>query len=186
MIELYDPARLGRQVDRSFLLLGGAMVLVVLGLAAYAFKLQAGLQQVQSQTRELEARLQRAGTATTVNPTLLLDLRNEVQRLENEVAAAVIDESKGPGLSTAQWMERLAALGTGEVSLQRVEIDRSGAARIEGLATTTAALSAFVQSWERQGDLSALKPRSLEVRQDKAAGQVLRFQLRATPAGGKP
>lgn len=207
MIELFDPARLERRRDPWMIGSGVVLVLAVVGMGVWAVTLQARLQDLKAQTRELEARLKREAERPAGLPAqaLLADLAARAQKLEAEVAAAGGPVEGAVVISPVQWMDRLSALGSREVSLQKIEIDRSGSVRLEGLAASPAALSALVQAWERQEQFATLPPRSFEVKQERAesgagaagaqvggaqAASHLRFQLRAaargaTVAGGR-
>ncbi len=201
MIELFDAARLTTQRDHTLPLAGGLLLLVGGSMAAYTAFLQVQLHGTQSRTQALQAQLatldsasskgKTAASATAASPhaALLADLQHQAEKLEREARQAdpPAEPSASVGTPTAaQWMDHLAALTMAETSLQKVDIERGGSARIEGLATSPQALNALVQAWEKQHGLALLQPRSIEVRQEKLPAPFLRFQLRATPLPPAP
>ena len=185
MIELFDAERLLRRRDLSLAL--GALVLVLGagGMGLYAVSLQSRLNGLISQSSALDKQLARFKAKDEPTPALVADLQQQVERLEGDVAAA----SGGPlsyGLAASQWLDRLSRLSSAQVSLNKIEIDRSGSARVEGIAMSPQAVSGFVQAWGEQDKLGPVRARSLQVRQDKTSASLLRFQLRANaPLGAR-
>jgi hypothetical protein len=194
VIELYDAARLTVKRDHT-LAAGGATLLVTAGLmAAYTAFLHFQLSSTQVRTKELQAQLAsldapaRAGAspaAASPRAALVADLQRQAENLERDAAQA--GQNHGPEVpdkvpTASQWMAHLGALTLPETTLQKVDIERSASARLEGLATSPQALTALVQAWERQEGLSHLLPRSIDIKQEKLPAPFLRFQLRATPA----
>ena len=119
----------------------------------------------------------------------MADLQRQAEQLEREARHADAPAEHTPAAGTptaAQWMDHLAALTLAETSLQKVDIERGGSARIEGLATSPQALNALVQAWQKQDGLALLQPRSIEVKHEKLPASFLRFQLRATPLPPAP
>lgn len=185
MIELFDADRLLPKRDWSLLRAGGALAAVALGMGVYGWMLGDRLRAGEAERNQLRQRLQAAQPASAASPTLLADLEREAQRLEAEAALATgTDAPAAP--RPAQWMMRMADLATSDVSLSRIEIDRAGAVRIEGLAASPQAVSRFLQAWDRQHAQNPPAPaRALEVRQDPAAAPNLRFSLRAGAPAAK-
>ena len=201
MIELYDATRLTVKRDHT-LALASSTLLVASGLmAAYTAFLQLQLHGTQSRTQALQAQLAALDTpgskskpstpaaAASPRAALMADLQRQAEQLEREArhAGPTTDSTAAVGTPTAaQWMDHLAALTLTETSLQKVDIERGGSARIEGLATSPQALNALVRAWEKQDGLAQLQPRSIEVKQEKLPAPFLRFQLRATPVPPAP
>ena len=185
MIELFDAERLLRRRDHSLAL--GVLVLALGagGMGLYAVSLQTRLNGLISQSNVLDKEIARFKDKGEPTPALVADLQQQVERLEGDVAAA----SGGPlsyGLAASQWLDRLSRLSSGQVSLNKIEIDRSGSARVEGMAQSPQAVSGFVQAWGEQDKLGPVRARSLQVRQDKTSTSLLRFQLRANaPVGAR-
>ncbi len=183
MIELFDPARLLPRKDRSLLAAGVLLSLGAGALGVYGLTLQHQWQRAEAQRRTLAAELQRTALPPPpASSTVLADLLRQAETLEAELAASSGDA--GNGLSASQWLDRLDALGTADVSVSLAEIDRAGAARIDGMARTPQALGRYVQAWEQQDRLAAVPARGIEIRQDAQAAPQLRFQLRATALRG--
>ena len=115
----------------------------------------------------------------------MADLQRQAEQMERDAASAGLHsgatEADVKTPTPTQWMEHLGALTQADTSLQKVDIERSGSARIEGLAASPQALSALVQAWEKQDGLAHLLPRSIAIKQEKLPAPYLRFQLRATP-----
>jgi hypothetical protein len=185
VIELFDAKRLLPRRDSSLLLAGGALGLGLAGLGVHAVMLAQQLQQVQADGRRAQTELARLKTlAPAPAAALLADLEQQALRLEAELLAAGANPNASSP-SASQWLEKLDALSQSDIGLTLVEIDRAGAARIEGQARTPEAMSGYVQAWDRQQAASPLRTRGLEVRQDDKAAPLLRFQLRANLAGPK-
>lgn len=194
MIELYDAARLTVKRDHTLAVVGSTLLVTAGLMAAYTTFLQVQLSGTRTRTQELQAQLASldkptpAGArsaAASPRAALVADLQRQAETLERVAA----DARPGPGADApdraptpAQWMEHLGALTQPDTALQKVDIERSGSARLEGLATSPQALNDLVQAWERQDGLSHLLPRSIDVKQEKLPAPFLRFQLRATPA----
>lgn len=193
MIELFDAARLSPKRDHSLVLLALTLAAGAGALAVYAGQLQQQLRAESARKVQLEGQLRQAKARSNA-PTgaLIADLQRELQLAEGELAAArprdgTIDangDGTGEELPTpAAWLDRLAALGTPDLSLARVDVDARGGARIEGLATSAQAVSSFVQAFSRHEARVGLKPRAVELKQDKANAALLRFQLIASAPG---
>ena len=194
MIELYDPARLTVKRDHTLAAAGGTLLVTAGVMAAYTAFLQLKLSSTHTRTHQLQAQLAsldgpaRAGARpanASPRAALVADLQRQAETLEQLAAQA--SQNHGPEFAdkaptASQWMAHLSALTQPETTLQKVDIERSGSARLEGLATSPQALGALVQAWEKQDALSHLLPRSIEIKQEKLPVPYLRFQLRATPA----
>ncbi len=185
MIELFDSERLLPRRDWSLAGAGLAVLLTGAALATYGMTLQSRLQVAERQRADAQQRLQAVKSLSAPSGALLADLQREVERLEAEAApdprAPVV-----PGPTPAQWMLRLADLASNEVSLSKIEVDRAGAVRIEGLAASPQAVSRFLQAWDQaQQQASPVPARAIEVRQDPTAAPLLRFQLRAAAPAHK-
>jgi tellurite resistance protein len=115
----------------------------------------------------------------------LVDLRAQVDKLEAEVAAAS-STAAANGAVASQWLDRLETLAVADISLSKIDIERSGGARIEGLARSPQAVSGFVQAFSNQDRQAPAQPRSIEVRHDKTTAQQVNFTMRATVAAGLP
>lgn len=180
MIELYDRERLDPRRDRSLPVVAALALAVVAAVGGWSALLYTRVQAVEAQARELQARVGsgRQPAAAAATPIALAELQRQVERLEAEAAGAA---RGGALLAPSQWLDRLAGMASAEVSLSRIEIDRGGAARIEGQAASPQALARFVQEWERQEPQATVLARSLELRQDKGESPRWRFQMRATP-----
>ena len=179
MIELFDAKRLLPRRDRSLLLAGGVLGLGVVGLAVHALLLHQQLNDTQTESRHVQADLVRLqGASPPPAPALLADLEQQAVRLEAELAAAGGNPNSGSPRAS-QWLERLDALASADIGLSLVEIDRAGAARVEGWARSPQAVSGYVQAWEHQEALTPMRARAIEVRQDEKAGPLLHFLMRA-------
>lgn len=185
MIELFDAERLLPRRDWSLPLAGLALAVAGIGIGSYGLSLQTRLQATERQRSELDQRLREAKVVPTTTGALLADLQREAERLEAEVAPDPRLPST-PGPTPSQWMLRLGELGSSEVSLSKVEVDRGGSVRIEGMATSPQAVSRFLQSWDQaQLQATPVPARAIEVRQDTTSAPLLRFQLRATAPQSK-
>lgn len=186
MIELFDASRLLPRRDRSLAIAGGLLGLGLLGLGVHAFLLDRELQVLKADARNRQAELTRLkAAAPPPAPALLADMEQVARRLEAELALAT-GGTAGTAPAPSQWMERLDALKSDDVGLNRIEIDRSGSARVEGVAKTPQAMSRYVQAWEQEGTPAPMRARAIEVRQDEKAAPLLRFQMRANLPGPTP
>ena len=193
MIELYDAARLHIKRDRSLAAATFTLLFTTSVMAAYTGFLHLQLRYAEASTQTLQGQLAALaapagagkGGAASPRATLIAELRRQAEQLERD--AAINSAYSGPGsgdqlLSPAQWMHSLGTLAQADTSLQKVDVDRAGSARIEGLATHTQALNNLVRAWENQEQLAPVQPRTLEIRQEKGPAPFLRFQLRASPS----
>ena len=179
MIELFDPEKLLPRRDWSLAVAGLALLVTGGALAAYGVSLQTRLQAAERQRADTQQRLQAVKSLPAPSGALLADLQREVTRLEAEAAPDPRTVTV-PGPTPAQWMLRLAELSSSEVSLSKIEVDRAGAVRIEGMAASPQAVSRFLQAWDQsQQQATPVPARAIEVRQDPAAAPLLRFRLRA-------
>ena len=179
MIELFDAARLTPRRDYSLVVAALMMAVGAASMSVYAASLQARLRGLEAHRIQLDGHLRQQAARPVPSATLVADLQLQVERLEGEVAAA----TGGPasyGLTAPQWLDRLGALAAADVSLSKIEIDRAGSARIEGLAASAQAVSGFVQAFSDQDKRAPVRARSIEVRQDKTETARLSFQMRAT------
>jgi Tfp pilus assembly protein PilN len=189
MIELFDANRLLPQRDRSLLLAGGVLGVGVVGLAAHAVYLEQQITHAQAEGRGAASELTRLkAVAPPPGAALLADLEQQALRLEADLAAAGGNPggANGANPKASQWLERLETLASAEIGLSRVEIDRSGSARVEGMARSPQAVSSYVQAWERQQEEAPMRARAIEVRQDEKSAPLLHFQLRANLPGPQP
>jgi hypothetical protein len=185
VIELFDANRLLPRRDHSLSIAGGVLALGVLALGGHVVLMNNEVRQLQTQARQQEAELARMKLAEPPPaPALVAELEAQARVLEAEVAAATGGAGSAP--SPSQWLERLDALSSTEVGLSRIEIDRAGSARIEGVARTPQAMSGYVQAWEAQQVPSPMRARAIEVRPDDKAAPLLRFQMRANLPGPAP
>lgn len=194
MIELFDAERLITRRDHSSMLAGLVLALAAGALAVHAAGLQRQLQREQARGKQLDASLRTLPTRTPASTQLVADLQRQVTLAEAELAAFGPAAGAAPDVAPpSAWLDRLATLGSPDVSLARIEIDAQGGTRIEGLATSAQAVSGFVHAFSqasaRHDALVAgaqgapvPTPRAVEVRQDKTQTAHLRFQLRATPS----
>lgn len=189
MIELFDASRLLPRRDHSLPLLGLVLAAAAGAIAVYAGSLQQQLRVEQASKQRLESELRRAQAQGSKAPSaaLLADLQRQAEQAEAENAAASSATPRGEAaLAPSAWLERLASLGSAELSLTKVDVDPRGSAHIEGLAVNAQAVSNFVQAFSRQEALAGLAPRSVELRHDKTSAPHLRFQMQATAPGGAP
>jgi hypothetical protein len=185
VIELFDAQRLLPQRDRSLLIAGGVLALGVLALGTHVLLMQSEFNQLQAESRRQLVELARLKAAEPPPaPALLADLETQARQLEAEIALATGGTGSSP--TPSQWLERLDSLASAEVGLSRIEIDRAGSARIEGLARSPQAMSGYVQAWETQQTPSPMRARAIEVKQDDKAAPFLRFQMRANLPGPAP
>jgi hypothetical protein len=184
VIELFDAARLLPRRDHSLSIAAAAAALGLLALGAHGYNLQRELNTLQAESRTQVAELAKLkAAAPPPTQALLADMEQLARRLESEVAAATGGNGAGPAPTPSQWLARLDALGNSEVGLSRIEIDRAGSARIEGVAKSPQAMSGYVQAWERENAPAPMRARAIEVRQDDKAAPLLRFQMRANLPG---
>ena len=166
MIELYDAARLLPRRDLSLPALAAALLLALGGVGLYGWNLQARLLDADAQRAQLQQHLTQLRAQTAPSAALLADLQREAERLESE-SLADPRQAAATGPLPSQWMLRLADLGSSDISLTRIDVDRGGAVRLEGLASSAQAVSPSSRSgWRR-------------VRQDAASAPLLNFKLRA-------
>ncbi len=200
MIELYDAARLVKRRDLSLPVTALLLLLCATAMASYAQLLHGRLQRVQADLQEMQNLVAHNAAAPSTPRVPLSELLRQAEQLEREAsmdgqAVGPSIQPAGPGAGSAvderdpaqplrasQWLHRLGLLAQPDVSLQKVEVERSGAVRVEGVAAHADALNNFVQTWERQDELARLQPRSIEVKQERTPSQLLRFHLRATLA----
>lgn len=185
MIELYDIQRLQPRRDRSALLGLLALLLLACGLSGYGWSLQSRLAVAEAQRSTLQQRLAAAQARPAPTPALLIDLQRELARLEGE-ARAELSGAPAAGPAPSQWMQRLADLGNTELSLSKIEVDRSGTVQVEGLASSPQAVSRLLQQWDQgQAATGPAPARAIDLRQDPGAAPLLRFSLRAAAAVDK-
>lgn len=182
MIELFDAERLAPRRDHSLALCAVVLALGVGALSVYAYALQQRLRDAEAQRVVLQTQLKNAQPKLALNPALVADMQRQAEALEVQIkrTSAAEPNTSGEALRPSTWLDRLGTLATHDVSLAKVEIESDGSARIEGLATTPAAVSAFVQAFAAQ-NRQAPAPRAIEVRQEKAMAPYLRFVMRANP-----
>jgi hypothetical protein len=180
MIELFDAARLIPRRDYSLPLAAAAVLLVLAAAGTYGWSLQTRLADVERQRAELQQRVQQLRGLPAPSSALLADLQRETERLEAE-GRADPRHAMASAPPPSQWMLRMADLGSAEVSLSKIEVERGGAVRIEGLAASPQAVSRFLQHWDRtQPSATPVPARAIDVRQDPATAPLLTFKLRAT------
>lgn len=179
MIELYDAARLLPRRDLSLPALAAALLLALGGVGLYGWNLQARLLDADAQRAQLQQRLTQLRAQTAPSAALLADLQRQAERLESE-SLADPRQAAATGPLPSQWMLRLADLGSSDISLTRIDVDRGGAVRLEGLASSAQAVSRLLQHWDRtQSATSPVPARAIDVRQDAASAPLLSFKLRA-------
>lgn len=182
MIELFDAARLATRRDHSPAICVGVLALGAATISVYAYALQQRLRGAEAQRVALQTQLENTQPKAQLNPALVADMQRQAEALEAQLKLTTAAATTAlDGLRPSTWLERLGTLGSSELSLAKVELDRSGAARIEGLATTPAAVSAFVQAFAAQNRQAPLQARAIELRQEKAMAPYLRFVMRANP-----
>lgn len=201
MIELFDSSRLTVKRDHTLAALGSTLLVISGLMAAYTAYLQVQLSSTQNRTQNLQAELaaldsggRGAGKTAPTSPraALVADLQRQAEQMERVAMLTRTASGNPSGTSTAdtaptpaQWMDHLSALTQADTSLQKVDIERDGSARIEGLASSPQALNTLVQAWEKEDGLAHLQPRSIDIKHEKSTASFLRFQLRATPAPAK-
>jgi hypothetical protein len=193
VIELFDAARLTIKRDHTLALASGTLLFTAGAMAAYTGFVHLQLRSALSNTQQLQTQLSALAApgglskngAPSPRAALVADLRRQAEQLERQASLNSAYGAQGAGeplLSPAQWMHSLGALAQADTSLNKVDIDRAGSVRVEGLATDTQALNSLVQAWEKQESLAPVQPRSLDIRQEKSPAPFLRFQLRASPS----
>lgn len=205
MIELFDREALLPKRDPSLWAAGGVLLLAAVALGGYTLWLKHLLQRTGQERQRLEAHVRLLDDQKPANPALLTDLRAQAEALEGSLAA-LRPSNHSLTMRPSQWLDRLDGLAAPGLSLTKVDIDPSGAARINGQATNTQVVNGFVQAWARQDVLARLNPRSIEVKQEDVApapgagpgpvavggtkppaATVLRFELRvAAPHAPTP
>jgi hypothetical protein len=186
VIELFDAPRLRPRVDHSLALAALGLGLVALALGAYGWTLQNQLHAQERQRSELQQRLQAPADAAAPSPALLAELDREARSLE---AAAGFDagDNAAARTSPAAWMQQLAALGTPDIGLTRIELGRDGQVRLEGRAASAQAVSRFVAAWDQApGAHRELPPRAVELHHADDSAPGLRFTLRASTTTVEP
>lgn len=179
MIELYDATRLLPRRDHSLALLSAGLLLAVGGVGLYGWGLQGRLADAEGQRASLQQRMQTTSGLPAPKPALLADLQREAERLEAE-GLADPQQANAQGPTPSQWMLRLGELGSTDISLTKIEVDRAGAVRLEGQAASPQAVSRLLQQWDRaQTATSPVPARAIDVRQDPATAPLLNFKLRA-------
>lgn len=181
MIELFDAERLLPRRDPSLPLAALALLLGLGGMGAYAWTLQTRLEAAQAGQLSLQRQLLQAQGTPPPTAALVADLQRQALQLEAAVSAAH-QAASGDGTSASSWLDRLGLLASSDVSLSRIDIDRAGAVRIEGMAQSPQAVNGFVQAWSAQQRYAPMLARSIEVKQDKFAAPQLSFSMRATAA----
>lgn len=180
-VELFDRDRL--RPRRRWPLAPQALpaLAVLAGALAWGAISQHELKSVRAEVQSTRAQLAQLQVAETTRAgesgtAARLALTQRAERLEAELAALdpVPRQAASQPLPSG-WMARLETLAAPQTSLTRVEIDRSGAARVEGVAVDAQAVSRFVSAWSSQDAMAALPPRALDVQQTPRNG-----------AGGSP
>lgn len=182
MIELYDATLLEPRRDWTLPVFALALAVGASSLSAWGWTLHGQWRQAEAGNAALRAQIDRRPTQAAPAAAILADLERRAQLMEARLVAhepAAADTAMRP----SSWLQRLGSLSSDGVSLARVEVDRSGATRIEGVATDAAAANRFVQAFARQESNTALRARSIELRQDKTQAPYLRFALRASAPG---
>lgn len=182
MIELYDAALLEPRRDWTLPAFALALAVGTGAISAWGWTLQGQWREAETRNAALRTQLNRKPAHPAPAAALLADLERQAQLIE---ARLVVQEpaAADAALRPSAWLQRLATLTTTGVSVARVEVDRSGATRIDGLATDAASANGFVQAFARQEADTTLRARSIELRQDKAQAPYLRFSLRASAPG---
>ena len=181
MIELFDASRLLPRRDHSLALVVLVLALTAGGMSVYAQQLQTKLRAADAEKQTLIASLRQAQARPLPSRSLLTDLAQQLQRLESDITLA---QGAGAGasesLAASSWLARVHTLGQAELSLSKIDIERHGGARFEGLAHSAQAVSGFVQAFSAQERQSQVQARSIEVRHDKTSAPYLRFVVRAS------
>jgi hypothetical protein len=184
VIELFDASRLVAKRDHSLPPAALVLALATGGLSVYANTLQGRLRQAEAEKQQLATTLREKLARPAPSPTLLADLERQLQGISAELAATAGPNAQGAqAVPASAWLNRLETLTNAEISLTRIDIERSGSAKLEGLAASAQAVSGFVQAFsakERQDGSADVRARAVEVRHDKTTAPYLRFMLRAT------
>lgn len=187
MIELFDAGRLLPRRDHSLALVGLVLALTAGGMSVYAQQLQTKLRAADAERQTLTASLRQAQARPAPTRSLLTDLAQQLHRLEADISLAqgtnvgtVAGAGTSESLAASSWLARVHTLGQAELSLSKIDIERHGGARFEGLAHSAQAVSGFVQAFSAQERQSQVQPRSIEVRHDKTSAPYLRFVVRAS------
>ena len=179
MIELFDASRLLPRRDHSLALVVLVLALTAGGMSVYAQQLQVKLRAADAEKQTLTASLRQAQARPLPSRSLLTDLAQQLHKLEADstlAQGAGVSES----LAASSWLARVHTLGQAELSLSKIDIERHGGARFEGLAHSAQAVSGFVQAFSAQERQSQVQARSIEVRHDKTSAPYLRFVVRAS------
>ncbi len=171
LIELFDAERLRPRRRVNWIHPAALPALALVSVAAWGWDHHAELKQLRAQRQATDAQI--AQLQTVANPAgaeaALANrqaLRQSAERLEAELAA--LDESaqaRTVSLPPSGWLARLERLAAPGISLTRVEIDRGGGARVEGMAVDAQAVSSFVNAWSSHEAMAALPPRALDVQE---------------------
>ena len=183
MIELFDASRLLPRRDHSLALVVLVLALTAGGMSVYAQQLQTKLRAADAEKQTLSASLRQAQARPVPSRSLLADLAQQLQRLESDITLAQgvgASPNGSESLAASSWLARVHTLGQAELSLSKIDIERYGGARFEGLAHSAQAVSGFVQAFSAQERQSQVQPRSIEVRHDKTSAPYLRFVVRAS------
>lgn len=183
MIELFDASRLLPRRDHSLALVVLVLALTAGGMSVYAQQLQTKLRAADAEKQTLIASLRQAQARPLPSRSLLTDLAQQLQRLESDITLAQgagAGAGASEGLAASSWLARVHTLGQAELSLSKIDIERHGGARFEGLAHSAQAVSGFVQAFSAQERQSQVQARSIEVRHDKTSAPYLRFVVRAS------
>ena len=185
MIELFDASRLLPRRDHSLALVVLVLALTAGGMSVYAQQLQPKQRAADAEKQTLTASLRQAQARPLPSRSLLTDLAQQLQRLESDItlaqgAGAGAGAGASESLAASSWLARVHTLGQAELSLSKIDIERHGGARFEGLAHSAQAVSGFVQAFSAQERQSQVQARSIEVRHDKTSAPYLRFVVRAS------
>lgn len=187
MIELFDALRLkppSKPLPQRTLA-AAAMLLLLAGAGGWALHLQQTLADLQTQQTALTVQLQQASQlASAPSEALLADLSAQVERAESEAQAW--SPQQPLLLQGSQWLDRVATLSAADISLSRIEIERSGAARLDGAARAAGAVNNFVQAWDRQPQGLPLRALALDVKAAPGDSGLLQFQLQLAPLAVVP
>ena len=182
MIELFDASRLLPRRDHSLALVVLVLALTAGGMSVYAQQLQTKQRAADAEKQALTASLRQAQARPVPTRSLLTDLAQQLHKLEADISLAQganAGEGASESLAASSWLARVHTLGQAELSLSKIDIERHGGARFEGLAHSAQAVSGFVQAFSAQEHQSQVQPRSIEVRHDKTSAPYLRFVVRA-------
>ena len=124
------------------------------------------LQQAQADSRKLAAAADPAGDRSTA----LAALADAAQRREQTVAqwrgldAASTNGPAAGGAAASQWMQALGTVVVDNLWLTRIQIDVTGALRLEGRARDGVALSDYLERWRKEPLLGSIALQTLEMR----------------------